>query len=177
MALNEGTYRLGPDMGRLLLRTSREGIGRRAGHDLILDVTRWSGEAVVAGEDGSSVTAEAEIDSIEVREGTGGVKPLSDANRAEIKSLMLEKLRAGEHPKIIFRSTAVAGTPAAFTIKGDLTVGGRSGPVELRCESDGDRVRGTCVISQSRYGIKPHTAFFGALKVADEVLVEFDLSV
>lgn len=178
MELTTGTYALGPDSGRLLIRTSRTGLGRKAGHDLTIEVTRWSGEAVVDTADParSSVTLSTPIDSFEVREGTGGVKPLTDSDRADIKNIISEKiLRATEHPMITFRSTAVAGTPEAFTVDGELTIMGRTLPVQVRGSATGDRVRGGAIITQSRWRIKPYSAFFGALKLADDVEFEFDL--
>ncbi|NUL33985.1 YceI family protein, partial [Streptomyces lunaelactis] len=41
--LTDGTYRLGPSTARLLIKTGRAGLGRRAGHDLTIEATRWSG--------------------------------------------------------------------------------------------------------------------------------------
>jgi polyisoprenoid-binding protein YceI len=79
-----GAYRLGPEFGRLLVKTTRTGLGAKAGHDLTIVVTRWRGRATVDTSDpaSSSVVVEVEVDSLEVREGTGGVKPLTDADRA-----------------------------------------------------------------------------------------------
>jgi len=39
-------------------------------------------------------------------------------------------------------------------------------------ESDG-RVLGSATIVQTRWEIRPYTGFFGALKLSDEVTVEF----
>ena len=36
-------------------------------------------------------------------------------------------------------------------------------------------ITGSAVIVQSRWGIRPYTAFLGALKLRDEVEVEFDV--
>ncbi|MEU5882745.1 YceI family protein [Spirillospora sp. NPDC047279] len=176
MTLNEGTHELGPGDGRLLLTTSRSGLGRRAGHDLTIEATRWSATAVVGAEPGSSsVEVEVEVDGLEVREGTGGVLPLSDGDREEIGKNLRKVLQSGRHPTIVFRSTAVEGTAAAFTVTGELTVAGRSGPLTVEAaESDG-RLRGGATVRQSRWGVKPYSAFFGALKLADDVGVTFDL--
>ncbi|MCO6010604.1 YceI family protein [Actinoallomurus purpureus] len=179
MALTAGTYALGPDSGRLLVRTSRSGVGRKVGHDLTIEVTRWSGEAVVDPADPASlsVTVSAEVDSLKVREGTGGIKPLTDSDRAEIEKNAREKiLRAREHPVITFRSTGVEGTPEAFTITGDLTIMGRTNAISVRGGVEDDRVRGGTTVVQTRWGIKPYSALLGALKLADEVAVEFDLA-
>jgi hypothetical protein len=86
-----GAYRLGPESGRLLVHTTRTGLGAKAGHDLTLEVTCWHGRATVdpATPANSSVTVEVDADSLEVRKGTGGVKPLSDADRAFFGALKL----------------------------------------------------------------------------------------
>jgi polyisoprenoid-binding protein YceI len=173
-----GTHALGPDTGRLLVRTGRSGLGRKAGHDLTIEVTRWSGEAVIDTSDPArcAVTLEAEVGSFEVREGVGGVRPLTDADRAEIKKVLREKiLRAGEYPMIMFRSTAVTGAPESFTIDGELTIMGETRPVTVRGRIADGRASGSATVVQSHWGIKPYSAFFGALKLADEVGVEFDV--
>src|SRR5262249_58549150 len=85
MAVAPGHYRLGPDNGRIVLRTFRQGLGARAGHDLVIDVPRWSGELTV-NDDKTLASIEAKIDmtSWTVREGNGGIKPLTDRDRREI---------------------------------------------------------------------------------------------
>ena len=41
---------------------------------------------------------------------------------------------------------------------------------------DAGRIRGHATITQSQWGIKPYSAFAGALRLADNVTVEFDLA-
>ena len=53
---------------------------------------------------------------------------------------------------------------------------GRTKPVRIGATLDGDRVRGGVTVTQSRWGIKPYSAFFGALRLADDVEIEFDLT-
>jgi polyisoprenoid-binding protein YceI len=168
----EGTFELGPEAGRLVVRTGRSGLGRRAGHDLTIEATRWSA-SVEAREplDASSVELTVDVDGLEVREGTGGVKPLSDQDRAEIKKNLRKVLDVRRYPRIRFVSTGV-GEDA---VEGDLTIMGRTKPVRVRAALDGDRVRGGATVTQSRWGITPYSAFFGALRLADDVEVEFDL--
>jgi polyisoprenoid-binding protein YceI len=174
-----GHHALGPDSGRLLVRTGRTGPARRAGHDLTIEVTRWSGEAVVDAEapSRSSVSVDIEVGSLVVREGRGGAKPLTDANRAEIVKIVREKiLRTTDHPSITFRSTGVEGTPASFTVHGDLTIMGRTCPVEVRGRVGDGRVTGGATVVQSRWGVEPYSTMLGALRVADPVEFEFDLA-
>jgi len=180
MAIADGSYTLGPVSGQLLIKTSRTGLGARAGHDLTIEVTGWKAEVTVDTADAarSSVSVEVDVDSFEVRSGTGGVKPLTDADRASIgKTIREEILHTAEHPVITFRSAQVAGTPDSFSIDGELTINGRTEPVTVHGGLTGDRVRGSAAVVQSRWGIRPYTAFFGALKLADEVTVEFSIAV
>jgi polyisoprenoid-binding protein YceI len=129
-----GAYRLGPESGRLLVHTTRTGLGAKAGHDLTLEVTRWHGRATVdpATPANSSVTVEVDADSLEVRKGTGGVKPLSDADRAEIHKTLKAILRTGQHPTITFRSRQVDGFAASFACDGELTIMGVTQPVMVQ---------------------------------------------
>ncbi|GLW63810.1 hypothetical protein Arub01_20540 [Actinomadura rubrobrunea] len=178
MALREGTHEFGPDDGRLLIMTSRSGLGRRAGHDLTIEATRWRGTAVVGGSaEESSVEVAVDVSGLLVREGTGGVLPLSDADREQIAGNLRQILRAAEHPEITFRSTGVTGTPERFTVEGELTIAGRTEPLTVTARADGDRVKGEATVTQTRWGIKPYSAFFGALKLADDVRVSFDVAV
>ncbi|WP_433333186.1 YceI family protein [Spirillospora sp. CA-294931] len=177
MTLTEGTFELGPEKGQILVRTGRSGFGRRAGHDLTLEAAGWSGTAVVAGAAGSSVEVTVRVGELKVREGTGGVLPLSAQDRDEITKNLRTVLKADAHPEITFRSTGVAGTADAFTVEGDLTIAGRTERVTLRASSREGRVRGSAIVRQTRWGIKPYSAFFGALKLADDVEVSVDLEV
>jgi polyisoprenoid-binding protein YceI len=112
----DGSYRVGPQCGRLLVRTARTGLGAKAGHDLVIEVTRWRGNVIVhaASPASSSVTVEADVDSLEVREGTGGVKPLTGADRAGIRDTLRGILSSATHPVITFVSSQVSGTAQSF---------------------------------------------------------------
>jgi polyisoprenoid-binding protein YceI len=179
MDVVSGAYNLGPESGRLLVKTARTGLGAKAGHDLTIEVTRWQGRAVVDSADpaNSTVTLSVEVDSFEVREGTGGVKALTDADRAEIKRTLREKvLRTTQHPAITFRSTRISGSAESFTIEGDLTIMGVTRPVTVHGQLSNGRVRGSATVTQTRWEIRPYSALFGALKLRDDVGVEFDMA-
>lgn len=178
MAEIDGIHALGPAVGRLVVKTGRTGLGSKAGHDLTIEVTRWQGTATVDTADpaNTSVEVDVEIDSFEVREGSGGFKPLTDADRVEIKKILREKvLPADRYPEISFRSTNFQGSPESFAIEGDLTIAGNARPLVVQGSLSQGRVRGGATVTQSQWGIKPYSAFFGALRLRDEVEVEFDL--
>jgi polyisoprenoid-binding protein YceI len=168
-------YQLGPENGHVTLKTGRAGLAARAGHDLTLGVTRWTARVVVPAEEltEASVTAELDLGSLEVIQGTGGVMPLTDSDRREISKTMtgiLGQATAG------FASTGITRSGSDGEIAGTLTLRGQSRPVQLRVTGQGPgRYRGTATVLQTDFGIKPYRGFFGALKLADEVAVEFEV--
>lgn len=178
MALRAGIYRMGPDSGRLLVMTSRTGLGARAGHDLTIEVRHWRATVSVGanGVTESSVSVEVDADSLEVIEGKGGVTPLSEGDRTEIRRVVRDKiLHPSLHPAITFHSTRITGSPDSFAADGDLTVMGVTRPLTVRgtVGHDGE-VRARALVLQTRWGIKPYSTFFGALRLADEVAIEVD---
>lgn len=180
MELRNGTFQLGPEHGGLLLKTSRTGFGRKAGHDLTIRVGTWAADVTIDLADPRRCDVSATIDtnSFEVLDGTGGLKPLTAGDRADIRATIAEKiLKTADYPVITFRSTTVSGTTDGFTLAGDLTIMGRSQPVELTGTAGSGRLQGRGTVTQTRWGIKPYTAFAGALKLADDVHVEFDLAI
>jgi polyisoprenoid-binding protein YceI len=179
MAVADGTYVFGSEHGRLILRTGRAGLGRRAGHDLTIEATSWQGRASIdtAEPGSSSVALTVQVDSLVVVEGSGGLKPLTAADRAEIVQALRggRLLHTAKYPEISFTSTHVDGSPDAFAVHGDLTIVGRTRPITVDCSKIGaSRVRGTAIVAQSRWGIRPYSVFMGALKLADEVGIEFE---
>lgn len=174
--VTSGNYGFVAEPASLIFKTGRTGMGRRAGHDLVLAVGEWSGEALVDFDnpENFSVSVEARVESIEVREGKGGVKPLSDGDKAEIRKTLLGILESAAYPTISFRSTTVAGTPQSFTVEGELTIRGTTEKAVFSGRVDGERVHATTTVTQSQWGIKPYSAFFGALRLADDVAVEVD---
>ena len=176
MALATGSHRLGPDSATLEVRTYREGMAARVGHDLVLAVTRWEATVGVAGDAGDATVAlKADPDSLEVREGRGGIKPLSDGERGEILKNIEDKVLRGQ--PIAFRSRAVGFDEGAgrLTVEGDLTIAASTRPLRAHLDVGADgRVSGIVRLLQSDWGIKPYRGLMGALKVRDEVEVAID---
>ena len=174
MALQPGSHSVGPESGSCRVHTYREGMAQKVGHDLIIDVGKWTA-SVEIGEDGSpeSVLFEADPRSLQVLEGHRGVKPLTDSDRADIRSTIDGKILLG-HP-IKFSSNAVELSDGRMVVGGELTIADSTRPAsfELRLGRDG-RVTGMLPVTQSEWGIKPYRAFMGALKVRDTVEIVLD---
>jgi hypothetical protein len=182
-----GTHQLGPGngpgTGRVLVKTGRVGLAARAGHDLTIEITRWSARVTVPEESGgiaaATLTAELDLGSLAVREGTGGAKPLTDRDRRDILGTASKIL--GPAATASFSSSRVipssaGGTVAGGAVEGTLTLHGASRPVRLQVISPAaGRYRGTAEVRQSDFGITPYSGFFGALKLRDEVTVEFEV--
>jgi hypothetical protein len=147
---------VGPADATLTVKTYREGMAAKAGHDLIIEVTRWSAKI---GDDGA-VELSADPRSLEVREGLRGAKPLSDRDRREILKNIEGKILGTQ--SIEFR-----GTAAGDDVEGELTMAGATRPLTVQRTAVG----GHATVTQSQWGIKPYRGLMGALKVRDDVEV------
>jgi polyisoprenoid-binding protein YceI len=174
VSLRAGIYELGPDTASLVVKTYREGLAAKAGHDLIIEVRQW-GATLEVGEDlsHSSLQLHADARSLYPREGLRGVKPLTDKDRDEVRKNIDEKMLGGE--PISFRSSAMeAAGGGRLSVRGELTIRGQTRPasLELSVGADG-HVAGTAQLLQSEWGIKPYRGLMGALRVRDSLEVVF----
>lgn len=179
MTATSGPHQLGDGNGQIVLRTFRDGLAATAGHDLIIDLPRWSGELTL-GPDGAPAGLEirADLGALAVREGTGGLKPLTDRDRREIAGNAAKLLGTGQQPEVVFRATRFDLSGDGGVIEGSLTIRGVDRPLRLQVSQAGPgHYRATGTVVQSDYGIKPYTAFFGALKVRDAVEVEAEAAI
>jgi len=170
MAIQAGTYKLGPDKASLHVETGRNGAAAKAGHDLIIDVNSW--EATLEVGDSSSLALSADPTSLKVREGTGGMQALKDDDKEDIhKTIDKDVLKQKD---ITFTSSSIESAGDGLTVSGDLELGGKTKPITFDVTESGDTVTGSASFKQSDWGIKPYSALFGALKVNDEVKVVFE---
>ncbi len=157
----------GPENGTLTVRTKRTGAASKAGHDLLMEVTSWS--ATLDPDADPALTLTADAGSLRVLEGSGGIQALGDDDKAGIEQTIEEEVLMGT--PIEFRSTAVEGS----RIEGELELAGQRHPISFELAGDEDgRLAGSATVKQSDWGMKPYSALFGTLKVADEVEVAFE---
>ena len=175
MALAQGSHALDQSAGTLVVKTYREGVAARVGHDLVIDVTKWDA-TVEVGADGAitALALRADPRSLRVREGLGGVKPLSDGDRTDIARTINEKILGGRDIELRTENCeAAAGAPTR--VRGELTLAGTTRPIEFELsESEDGRVHATVRVVQSKWGIKPYRGLMGALKVRDDIEVVVD---
>jgi hypothetical protein len=175
MSIEPGTHRLGPENATLVVRTGRRGGAAKAGHDLVIEVTSWSATIEADLEPGHTrMTLSADSGSFQVVEGTGGIMPLGEGDKDSIRQTIDAEVL--KRTAIEFRSASVQPSgDGGLEVRGELELLGRPAPVSFVLHADDDgRLRGRATVAQSDWGIKPYSALFGALKVADEIVVELD---
>jgi polyisoprenoid-binding protein YceI len=178
MAIAPGTYELGPQNAELLVNTRRSGAAARAGHDLEIVVTDWSGTLEVREPpEQPSVTLTADSSSLRVREGRGGMKALGEDDKDSIRQTIDDEVL--KRTPIEFRSSEVETTADGnhMHVTGELELGGRKHPIDFQLTlAQQGQLRGTARVKQTDWGIKPYSGLFGTLKLVDEVEVTIDAS-
>src|SRR5829696_3946055 len=165
-------HTLGPKDGTLLVHTGKGGAAAKAGHELTIEVTRWRG---MIDEDGA-MTLSADPRSLRVLEGTGGMSPLGDEEKAGITQTIDDEVLTGR--AIEFRSTRVEQRGGRLDVSGELQLAGFKRPIDFALNLDDEgRLTGSAFVKQTDWKMKPFSALFGTLKVADVVEVSIDARV
>jgi polyisoprenoid-binding protein YceI len=176
MNVKPGTYNLGPSDGTVRVKTGRQGMASKVGHDLTLEASNWKATLTVDGDPSrSEVQATIEPRSLEVTAATGGAKPISDKDKKDIKKNISGLLG---NDSITFTSTSVEPKDdSSVKVAGALSISGQSRPATLDLRATpGGRLTGSLTVVQTQFGIKPFSAMMGALKVKDEVEVNLDVA-
>lgn len=162
----------GPDNARLTIRTGRAGAASKAGHDLLIEVTSWQATLDLDAQPALNLNADSR--SLRVLQGTGGVKSLDEDDKANIAQTINDEVLKGR--PIEFRSSAAdrSSDGSAVSVQGELALGDARAPVSFELAVRDGRLTGEATVKQTDFGIKPYSALFGALKVADEVRVAIE---
>ena len=105
-------------------------------------------------------------------------KEVSDKDRAEIQATMLgpKVLDAQRFPEIRFTSTRVGETvPQRFRVIGMLQLHGVTKRLEFPVSGTPEHYSGKAMLKQTDFGIQPVSVAGGAVKVKDEVEIDFDI--
>ena len=104
---------------------------------------------------------------------------VSAKDRAEIQATMVGPavLDVEQHPEIRFQSTAVEKTgDGRWTVRGNLFLHGQTRPVAVEVSEKEGRYRGSAMLKQTDFGIKPVSLFGGTVKIKDVVRIEFEIA-
>jgi len=138
-------------------------------HDIFAPIAR--GTAEISGH--ASVNLEVDARTLRVMD-----PGISDKDRAEIQTNMLgaEVLDSERFHEIIFQSTSAEPNGAEhWIVHGNLTVHGQTQPVTVEASRQAGHFTGQVTIKQTSFGIKPIRIAGGAVKVKDDVVIEFDV--
>jgi polyisoprenoid-binding protein YceI len=164
-------HTLGPGDAALTVHTRKAGAAAVAGHNLLIEVGSW--KATLTLDAASALELTVDSRSFKVLEGSGGIQTLGDDDKANITQTIDDDVLKGG--AIEFRSTGIDQSDGRLRIEGDLNLLGEHRPLtfDLTVNDDGE-FAGEATIKQSDWGIKPYSALFGTLKVADELKVMVD---
>lgn len=171
--IERGTHLLTPADGTLLVLTGKGGAAARAGHDLTIEVARWNATIEIGDE--IAITLSADARSLRVLDGSGGVSALDDDDKAGIGRTIDEEVLKGT--AIEFQSSAVDMRGSRLEVRGELELMRVRQPLEFALNVKDGRVSGSAMVRQTEWRMKPFSALFGTLKVADVVEVRIDARV
>ncbi len=176
-------YCLVPDQSKFTVQAFAEGLFSAFGHDPVLAIKDFTGEAqFVPGSFESAslkitIKAESIVLSNEVKE----------KDRIEIEQTMREQvLEIAKYPEIVFVSSNISVARLAegryrARIIGDVMLHGATQKnlwisSEAKVTGDSLRAQGEFSLKQTDFGIKPFSAAGGTIKLKNELKFSFDIA-
>lgn len=177
------TYTIVASESSFWVFVAKAGLFSAFAHDHEIGVKSFTGKIVLpeSGTGGGSLELEVNAASLAVLD-----KQPSEADKQKIfDSMHKEVLESAKFPKIAFKSVSVSdlkqtGADAYnLTLNGDLTLKGVTRriavPVLLTVNAQQLRAVGKYTLKQTDFGIKPYSAAGGAVKVKNEVVINFNI--
>ena len=171
------SWSLGPSSGQLLIRTGVAGPAAKTGHRLTIAMQSWQATVDWKGTTPVRVDLTVDVDSLEVLKGEGGVTPLTGPEKGIVRLNALKSLDAKKFPHIRYTAGEVSEIPDGYRLSGAVEIHGKSRPVsvDVAVEDRGEvwAVTAQTVVTQTDFGVKPYSLLMGAVKVADQVAIDF----
>jgi len=174
-------YWLDASQSRFIARALRGGLFWFKGHDHLVAVREFSGEAQL---NPDAITAS----SLEIRAKTGSMVETSSVFTDQQKQIINKELREivllpAQYPEIVFRSTNVSGkqndSQYELKIVGELTLHGVTRPITIPTKvtvtGKDLRAHGEFSINRSDFKVKATSAFHGLVRVRDKLKFTFDI--
>jgi polyisoprenoid-binding protein YceI len=101
----------------------------------------------------------------------------SESDRSEIQSTMLgpKVLDVEKYPEVRFQSARIERVGESYRVTGTLNLHGVAKEISFEVWGTADHCHGKTTLNQTDFGIKPVSIAGGAVKVKDQVKVEFDI--
>jgi len=171
------TWEFNADSGSLSIHTEVSGRAARLGHRLTIAVQSWTATLRWDGERPDPVRLSADLTSIAVERGDGGLTALTAPEKLVARANALKSLSAQRYPTVDYAAEDIATDADRYRLTGNLTIHGHSRPhiVDVIATESGDgwRLSAESVVTQSDFGITPFSLMLGSLRVADPVTVRF----
>jgi polyisoprenoid-binding protein YceI len=169
MAANGQPRAISTEKSEMTVRVFKAGVFSAFGHDHEIAASIAGGTV-----DLSANRVELRVNASALRVRDPGA---SEKDRNEIQQTMLgpEVLDAGRHHEIVFQSAAAEPAGGIWQVRGTLTLHGESRPVMVEVREQGGHYVGSARLKQTDFGIKPIKVAGGAVKVKDEIRVDFDI--
>jgi hypothetical protein len=178
-----------PDRSAVTMLVRRSGPLARLGHNHVITSAQESGRAWLGADPGDSgfeirlpVSAFV-VDDPAARLSAGAEFPgelPAEAREGTYRNMLRAEVLDGEaHPEVVVRASRVSGTWQHAVVVARITLRGATRevavPVELQVDAKSMLAQGTLRIRQSDFGITPFAVGGGAIQVADEVDVRFEI--
>lgn len=172
-----------PAASSVRIHVFRGGAAARMGHDHVVTVPALQGWVALPeqGLAGARFALGFRLDGMEVDPPALRGNGLDDEAVAGTRANMLGEavLQAANFPLVRIRSLATVGEGPRLAAQAEFDLHGQTRaqwlPLEVRPVSQGLSAKGSLVLRQTDFGIKPYSILGGLLAVRDELVVDFDL--
>ena len=187
LAADETSYRVVPEESVLEILVFRAGAFAKLGHNHVITAHGITG-SVVIGESpaDSSVELSLSVDNLTVDDpatradaGSAFQSEISDDDREATRRNMMsgKLLDAARYDRVRIVSQRISGRFPDMTIHAEIEIKGEKHEAELRvgAATHGDKLvaTGRASISHSELGLKPFSAGFGTLRVAEDMTFRY----
>ncbi len=182
------TYAIDGKKSVLAVQVFKAGAAAALAHDHVIHATAMSGSITVDAANPSLAKVEVTVptkslvnDDPKVRKQYGVVTDISDDDKATVLEHMQAEgqLDIAKFPTITFVSTSATGSGNKLTLNGRLTLHGVTKDISLPIEATikGNTIdgKGSVKLNTSDFGIQPYSAFFGAVKNKDGIVLHVHL--
>jgi len=177
-------FRLVPAESSLRVFVGKAGLLSMLAHDHNIGVRDYSGQVTIpaAGITGAQLELKVDTRSLVILD-----PEVSESDRKKItRSMHEEVLESAKYPEAVFRSTGLTDVSEQrdgeirFQLRGDLTLHGQTRsvviPVAVRRTAGQLKAVGRYTLRQTEFGIRPYSTAGGAIKVKNDVVVDFQIT-
>jgi polyisoprenoid-binding protein YceI len=173
-------YVIDSTVSRFTVQAFAGGLFSALGHDPVIAISDFSGEAQVSTDlEHSSLVVTVEASALRV------VSDMSDKDRIEVERVMHERvLQSEQYPEIVYKCSRVSASKTGeaqywAALNGDLTLHGVTRgltiPARVTVSEENLKASGNFSLRQSDYEIELVSVAGGTLKVKDELKFSFEI--